>query len=34
MEEFRPLVADRLALALVNRQQVKPAGYPFTVKSR
>jgi CRISPR-associated protein Cas1 len=27
MEEFRPLVADRLALALVNRQQVKPAGF-------
>src|SRR5262245_60795655 len=24
MEEFRPLLADRLALALVNRQQVKP----------
>ncbi len=27
MEEFRPLLADRLALALVNRQQVKPAGF-------
>jgi CRISPR-associated protein Cas1 len=27
MEEFRPLVADRLALALVNRQQVKPEGF-------
>jgi CRISPR-associated protein Cas1 len=27
MEEFRPLVADRLALALVNRQQVKAAGF-------
>jgi CRISPR-associated protein Cas1 len=27
MEEFRPLVADRLALTLVNRQQVKPAGF-------
>jgi CRISP-associated protein Cas1 len=27
MEEFRPLVADRLALALVNRQQLKPAGF-------
>jgi len=26
MEEFRPLAADRLALALVNRQQVKPGG--------
>ncbi len=24
MEEFRPLIADRLALALINRQQVKP----------
>lgn len=24
MEEFRPLLADRLVLALVNRQQVKP----------
>lgn len=30
MEEFRPLAADRLALALVNRQQVKPGG--FTVR--
>jgi CRISPR-associated protein Cas1 len=27
MEEFRPLLADRLALALVNRQQVKPEGF-------
>lgn len=27
MEEFRPLAADRLALALVNRQQVKPGGF-------
>jgi CRISPR-associated protein Cas1 len=27
MEEFRPLVADRLALALINRQQVKPDGF-------
>jgi CRISPR-associated protein Cas1 len=27
MEEFRPLIADRLALALINRQQVKPAGF-------
>jgi CRISPR-associated protein Cas1 len=27
MEEFRPLVADRIALALVNRQQVKPSGF-------
>ena len=30
MEEFRSLSADRLALALVNRQQVKPDG--FTVR--
>jgi CRISPR-associated protein Cas1 len=30
MEEFRPLLADRLALALVNRQQVRPEG--FTVR--
>jgi CRISPR-associated protein Cas1 len=29
MEEFRPLMADRLALALVNRQQVKPDGFEF-----
>jgi CRISPR-associated protein Cas1 len=27
MEEFRPLLADRLALALVNRQQVRPGGF-------
>ncbi len=27
MEEFRPLLADRLALALVNRQQVGPDGF-------
>jgi CRISP-associated protein Cas1 len=27
MEEFRPLSADRLALALVNRQQIKPSGF-------
>jgi CRISPR-associated protein Cas1 len=27
MEEFRPLIADRLALTLVNRQQVKPSGF-------
>jgi CRISP-associated protein Cas1 len=27
MEEFRPLLADRLALALVNRQQVKATGF-------
>ncbi len=24
MEEFRPLLADRLVLALINRQQIKP----------
>ena len=30
MEELRPVVADRLALTLVNRQQVKPKG--FTVQ--
>jgi CRISPR-associated protein Cas1 len=27
MEEFRPLVADRLVLALINRQQVKADGF-------
>jgi CRISPR-associated protein Cas1 len=27
MEEFRPLIADRVALALVNRQQVTPDGF-------
>jgi CRISPR-associated protein Cas1 len=27
MEEFRPILADRLALALVNRQQLKPDGF-------
>jgi CRISPR-associated protein Cas1 len=27
MEEFRTLIADRIALALVNRQQVKPSGF-------
>jgi len=27
MEEFRPLLADRLALALVNRRQVRPEGF-------
>jgi len=30
MEELRPVIADRLALTLVNRQQVKPNG--FTVQ--
>jgi CRISPR-associated protein Cas1 len=27
LEEFRPLIADRLVLALVNRQQVQPSGF-------
>ena len=27
MEEFRPFVADRLALSLINRRQVDPAGF-------
>lgn len=27
MEELRPLFADRLALSLINREQVKPAGF-------
>ena len=27
MEEFRPFLVDRLALSLVNRQQVKPKGF-------
>jgi CRISP-associated protein Cas1 len=30
MEEFRPYLADRLALSLVNRQQVKPSGFVKT----
>jgi CRISP-associated protein Cas1 len=30
MEEFRPFLADRLALALVNRQQVSGAGFKST----
>jgi CRISPR-associated protein Cas1 len=29
MEEFRPLIADRIALALVNRQQVSADGFVF-----
>ncbi len=29
MEEFRPLLADRVALSLINRQQVKPDGFRF-----
>jgi len=27
MEEFRPLLADRLVLSLINRQQVRPDGF-------
>ncbi|MCD6404572.1 MAG: type I-C CRISPR-associated endonuclease Cas1 [Planctomycetes bacterium] len=30
MEEFRPVLADRLALSLVNRQQIKPSGFVGT----
>lgn len=30
MEEFRPILADRLALSLINRQQVKPSGFRTT----
>ncbi len=30
MEEFRPVIADRLALSLVNRQQVKAKGFQKT----
>ena len=30
MEEFRPYLADRLALSLVNRQQLKPTGFTKT----
>ena len=30
MEEFRPMLADRLALSLINRQQIKPND--FTVQ--
>jgi CRISPR-associated protein Cas1 len=30
MEEFRPILADRLALSLVNRQQVGPGGFKRT----
>ncbi len=29
MEELRPVVADRLALTLVNRQQIQPDGFTF-----
>jgi CRISPR-associated protein Cas1 len=30
MEEFRPVLADRLALSLINRQQIKPEGFRTT----
>jgi len=30
MEEFRPYLADRLALTLINRQQVRPDGFRTT----
>jgi len=30
MEEFRPFLADRLVLSLINRQQVKPSGFKKT----
>lgn len=30
MEEFRPFLADRLAVSLINRQQVKPSGFQTT----
>lgn len=30
MEEFRPYLADRLALTLVNRQQVRPSDFIYT----
>jgi CRISPR-associated protein Cas1 len=30
MEEFRPYLADRLALSLINRQQIKPNGFKKT----
>jgi CRISPR-associated protein Cas1 len=30
MEELRPALADRLALALINRQQVQPKGFEIT----
>jgi CRISPR-associated protein Cas1 len=30
MEEFRPILADRLALSLINRQQIKPEGFHRT----
>lgn len=30
MEEFRPLLADRLVLSLINRRQVSPSGFTTT----
>ena len=30
MEEFRPILADRIALSLINRQQVKGKGFRKT----
>jgi CRISP-associated protein Cas1 len=30
MEEFRPFLADRLALSLINRRQVRPSGFRRT----
>ena len=30
MEEFRPFIADRLALSLINRKQVDPSGFDLT----
>ena len=30
MEEFRPFLADRLVLSLINRQQVRPDGFHQT----
>jgi CRISPR-associated protein Cas1 len=30
MEEFRPFLADRLVLSLINRRQVQPAGFTTT----
>ena len=30
MEEFRPCIADRLVLSLINRQQVQPQGFTVT----
>ncbi len=30
MEEFRPYIADRLVLTLINRQQIKPDGFKMT----